>query len=190
MPRNRIEQVVDAELTVEPFDGIMDGMIFESVSPSEDEENEDFSEEEGVAPSDFPSYQFESKWEAVERESVVNAFFREMEHRLKWIFYRQEKEGVSRTRFINPFSPEDFDCRVEKASAPHRLNTETSTFYDWNIGGTDFIMRLEKLTIKKTICLRCHFIHKTTKKEICVQDRAYIEGVFREINMNWAKSDS
>ncbi len=181
--QRRIEEIVlETVRAVEPPTAPWD-----SDSELIDNEEEFFGLEE-VAPRDFPSYQIESVWNAQERENAVNAFFR-MEYRLKWIFYRQEKEGVNRTRFINPFSPEDFDLRVAKAPAPHRMNTATSTFYDWNLGGTDFIMRLERLDIKETPCLRCHFIHKHSKKELCVQDRIYEDGVFKVINITWARSE-
>jgi hypothetical protein len=140
-----------------------------------------------VSVSDFPSHEL-PKWDMSERDIAANAWSRQMDYRLRWIFYRDEREGVNRTRYIQPFSPDDFKHRVEKTSEPHPKNTETSTFYDWKIGGADFLMRLEQMVIKNSECLRCHFIYKPTGKELCYQDRVWDGSVYSEFNMKWADS--
>jgi hypothetical protein len=136
---------------------------------------------------DFPVHVL-PKWDMNERDSVANIWSRQMDYRLRWIFYREEREGVNRTRYINPFSPDDFKTRIEKTSEPHPANTPTSTFYDWKIGGAEFLMRLERLHIKDEECLRCHFIHKSSGKEICYQDRVWDGQTYNEVNITWADS--
>lgn len=137
--------------------------------------------------SDFPSYELEG-WDMGERDTVANNWQRQMSYRLQWIFYREEREGVSRTRYIRPFCPDDFKEKVNKTTSSHPMNTPTSTFYDWKIGGTDFVMRLESFKVRNRDCLRCHFIHKPTDKEICYQDRYWDGSAYQEANMVWASS--
>jgi hypothetical protein len=121
------------------------------------------------------------------RENLVDMWFKYIEYRIRWIFQRQEKDGLDRQRFIAPFSPDDFIGRISKKLNPHEMDTETNIFYDWNIGGTDFTMRLESFNVVDRHCLRCHFIHNPSKTELCYQDRVWDGGMFREVNMQWAQ---
>lgn len=167
----------DEAVMSEPSNDFMD-------EPDYGEEPDSFHEVRGT---DFPAYDI-PRWSMDEREAAVNTWFRQMEYRLKWIFYREEREGVGRLRFTQPFNPEDFKTRVEKSMKEHPMNTDTNKFYDWNIGGSDFVMRLELFSLNERTCLRCHFIYKPSELELLYQDRLWDGQFFREMNIVWANS--
>lgn len=150
------------------------------------EPEEDWSE---IVASDFPQYEIPHKWTPEARDEATDSYLSNMTYRLRWVFERREKDGLQRTRYVQPFSPEDFEQRLQKAATPHRLNTPTNVFYDWNMGGVDFILRMERMTIKGRVCLRLHLIHKQTKKELGYQDRFFDGEYFREVNMVWASTE-
>jgi hypothetical protein len=168
---------------------VAEDSFFVDNDPEPDDDWDEPAPLERVLSRDFPTYELPA-WSLQEREEVVTQWFRQMEYRIKWIFYREEREGINRTRFINAFSPDDFKTRAAKAGRPHPLDTETSKFYDWNLGGSDFIMRLESFEIKNRPVLRLHFIHRPTDKEVCYEDRIWDgDAYYRECNQVWANTN-
>jgi hypothetical protein len=137
---------------------------------------------------DFPPYDL-PRWNMTEREEASKSWFGVMEHRMRWIFHREEREGITRTRYINPFSPTDFNNRAAKAKSAHPLDNESSKFYDWNIGGTDFIVRMEMFDIKGATCLRCHYIYRPNGKELVYEDKVWNEERFVDRNIVWAGTE-
>jgi hypothetical protein len=176
--------------SVAPESPPLESLDWDNIEAIGYDDNEDWRDEEVMpydepSAKDFPAHEL-PKWNMNERDNAANIWSRQMDYRLRWIFYREEREGVNRQRYISPFSPDDFKQRVEKTSEPHPANTPTSTFYDWKIGGSDFLVRLESFNLKGRECLRCHFIYKLNSKELCYQDRVWDGGVYREINVTWA----
>lgn len=118
-------------------------------------------------------------------DMAANKYVSQMGYRLRWIFYRQEREGVTR-RQIPPFSKQDFFDKKRKSMGIHLLDSAESVFYDWNLGATDFIVRLELFT-KNEQMLRCHFIYKPNMMELCYTDRLWDGEFFVEHgNSVWA----
>jgi hypothetical protein len=151
-----------------------------------DDEPQTNSRKQQVTAKDFPAHDLPA-WDKNEINDVIDKYIKQVEYRLRWIFDREEREGVRR-RNVAPFSPDDFRAKAEKAVKAHPLNTETSTFYDWNFGSTDFIMRLESFSLNDKNCLRCHFIYKPNGLEAGYEDRIFT-GVYRILNIKWAGNE-
>lgn len=90
-----------------------------------------------------------------------NSYNAQVQHRRNWIFERIEREGFERRR-LDKFSLEDLLDKLEKKN--HILNTDTSKFYDWKLGGTEYIIRLEHIAKDGCDILICHYIHTPTNK--------------------------
>ena len=141
-----------------------------------------------VSAGDFSELQLPT-WEREEKDAAAKEWVCQMEYRMRWIFYREEREGINRRRYASCFSPEEFAHRVEKRGKAHSLDSDTAKFYDWLIGGSNFIMRLESFKINDRHCLRCHYIHKQSNKELCCVDRVWDGDLYKEINASWARSE-
>jgi hypothetical protein len=93
--------------------------------------------------------------------AMRNAYDKDISHRRNWIFDRIEREGFERRR-LGKFSLEDLLERIEKKS--HNLSNEVSKFYDWTLGGTEYIIRLEYIKQNNCDLLVCHYIYTPTQK--------------------------
>ncbi|MNS62228.1 hypothetical protein D3C71_1326820 [compost metagenome] len=146
--------------------------------------DEEMGVKEEKAPFSSPSLPL---WESRnDMDVAANKYVSQLDYRLRWIFYRQEREGVTR-RQIPPFNREDFYEKKGKAMSPHLMDSDTNHFYDWNIGSTDFIMRIEMST-EYPEWMRCHFIYKPTMLELCYADRRWDGDFFSEHGVPvWAK---
>lgn len=179
---------------LDPFHSVI-SEILSSNDNDEDGIGEMYGEDEGteaeefreITASDFPEYNIPSWDNSEHRETVVNLYLKQMGYRLRWIFYREEKEGFRRrSHGVKPFGKEDFLDRCYDRGCSHPLDTEDSKFYDWNIGASDFILRFECFRIRDRDALRIHFIHRDTMKEICYQDRLWDGVQYNKIAQFWA----
>lgn len=119
----------------------------------------------------FPKPNF-TRWRS-ERQfnDVNNSWHSTARHREAWIFHRTEREGFNR-RNIEAFTLDDLNSRLTKR-AGHELDTETSKFYDWKLGGIDWTLRLEKFTHtidgNEFVFLIARSIHTPSDKEFRYQ---------------------
>lgn len=156
--------------------------------------DEDYDSEDGIprwktiTPDDFHGYEIQPWTSEIEREQVTDLYFKQIEYRLRWIFSREEKEGFRRRSYgVKPFSRQDFLEKVAKRGVEHELNTSSSAFYDWNIGATDFILRLESFVINGIDAMRVHFIYKVNRMEIGYQDRIWDGSQYQQVAQQWAE---
>lgn len=186
-----LDGVLMSEALVTDGEAEEEGQLFEeSCDDSSYDDEEEYQEPrwKTLTSVDLPAYEI-PLWESAEqREDVSDLYFKQVDYRLKWIFYREEKEGFRRRSYgVMPFCRQDFLDKVAKKGEPHPLNTDDSTFYDWNIGATDFILRFENFEVEEVDCMRIHFIHKGTNKEICFQDRVWDGQFYQSISQQWAE---
>lgn len=135
-----------------------------------------------VRGDDFPKPQFKTWSSRNELDRIIDDWYRNIEYRDRWIFSRREREGFNR-RNIGHFSLEDVMARMSKRKGAHELDTETSKFYDWRLGGTEWILRLELIHKEEIYLLISHYIHKPTNSEISYAVRYWDEsqGKFKEL---------
>lgn len=135
-----------------------------------------------VRGDDFPKPQFKTWSSRNELGRIIDDWYRNIEYRDRWIFSRREREGFNR-RNIGHFSLEDVMARMSKRKDAHELDTETSKFYDWRLGGTEWILRLELIHKEEIHLLISHYIHKPTNSEISYAVRYWDEsqGKFKEL---------
>ncbi len=155
---------------------------------NEDEDCNDTPKWKTIKPNDFPAYNIPTWKSEDEREEVVDRYFKQVEYRLRWIFYREEREGFRRrSHGIQPFNRQDFMDKVAKKGIVHELNTAESTFYDWNIGATDFILRFENFRVDGIDAMRIHFIYKSNRLEVGYQDRIWDGRQYQDVTQQWAE---
>lgn len=117
-------------------------------------------------------------------DNACARYHQTLEYRIKWIFDREEKEGFIR-RQVSPFSVVDFTNKANKQN--NSLNTDSRIFYDWKLGGSDFMLRLEKFEQDGNTYLRVHVLdNKNDGKQLCYQDRYWDGNKFYYLNHIWA----
>lgn len=126
------------------------------------------------------------RWKYSEREQVMD-HWPELEMRMQWIFDRVEREGFTRNQ-IQPFSVADLLVKL-KRQPKHQLNNDSSQFYDWHIGGTDFILRLESYIENDEEQLRCHYVYSKNGMTVGYADRVWDGARFCVIGTHWAEYD-
>jgi hypothetical protein len=100
-----------------------------------------------------------------ELQNIIDDWYRNVEYKEQWIFSRREREGFNR-RNIGYFNLDDVMSRLNKRRKPHELDTEKSKFYDWKLGGTEWILRLELYQHEQHQFLISRYIHKPSNAEI------------------------
>lgn len=118
-----------------------------------------------VRQDDFPKPNFKDWVSNKELHDIIDNWYRNVDYREQWIFARREREGFNR-RNIRPFSLDDIMARMTKRKNSHHLNTDKSKFYDWKLGGTEWLLRLELFQEKDNYFLISHYIHKPSNVEI------------------------
>jgi hypothetical protein len=122
----------------------------------------------------FPRPNFKDWSSKRELTDIVNDWYRSVEYREQWIFARREREGFNR-RQVNQFSLDDVISRMNKRRNGHQLDSDNSKFYDWKLGGTDWILRLELFVHEQDYFLISRYIHKPSNVEIKYDVRYWSE---------------
>ena len=157
--------------------------------PPDDEEEDDYfeeydSEEEPHSTYDVAYNAFRElgllredfempRYKREHYNELRRSYNQNVEYRRGWIFDRIEREGFERRR-LGKFSLDDLLERIGKR-AEHKLNNETSKFYDWKLGGTEYIIRLEYIQRDGVHLLVCHYIYTPTD-EIYRKDLRFWNG--------------
>jgi hypothetical protein len=139
-----------------------------------------------VRGENFPKPNFKDWANNREFEKVLNDWYTNVEYREHWIFSRREREGFNR-RGISQFSLDDVMARISKRKKPHELDTKTSKFYDWKLGGTDWILRLELFQHEQHYFLIVRHIHTPSNVEIKFDVRYWYDNKFKPLNALWAE---
>jgi hypothetical protein len=116
-------------------------------------------------------------------------WYRSCEYKDNWIFSRREREGFNR-RNIGQFGLDDVVSKIAKSRTEHPLNTEHSKFYDWKLGGTDWILRLELFNEEDTYFLVSRYIYKPTNAEIKFDVRFWNGERFKTIIVLFAEQNN
>lgn len=116
-----------------------------------------------ILGEDFPRPSFPNKVDNY--HNLLENYQRHAEHKEGWIFNRREREGFNR-RNIGLFVLDDVKKKMDKRKSPHHLDNENSQFYDWILGGTDWILRLELYSKDEYQFLICRFLHGASQQEI------------------------
>jgi hypothetical protein len=139
-----------------------------------------------VRGENFPKPNFKDWANNKEYEQAMNDWYTNVEYREHWIFSRREREGFNR-RGISQFSLDDVMARISKRKKPHELDTKTSKFYDWRLGGTDWILRLELFQHEQHYFLIIRHIHTPSNTEIKFDVRYWWNDKFKPLNALWAE---
>jgi hypothetical protein len=129
----------------------------------------------------FRDWDSEREYEEINHDWCANVDYRE-----QWIFSRREREGFNR-RNIGYFNLDDVMARMSKRKNPHPLDSSFSKFYDWKLGGTDWILRLELFQHEQHYFLIVRHIHKPTDTELKFDVRYWNGERFKEINSVWCQ---
>lgn len=144
---------------------------------------------EAILDENFPKPNFSEWSSSKELSKVQRDWLGNIQYRVNWIFDRREREGFNR-RNIEYFSIEDIEAKLRKRkTGTHELDNELSKFYDWHLGGTDWILRLEYLTINDSPFLIVRSIHKPSNKEVLYEIRNWDEGRFKQLSQIWSSGD-
>lgn len=143
---------------------------------------------EVVRGENFPRPNFKDWSDNQELGEVFNDWYSNIEYREHWIFSRREREGFNR-RNVDVFSLDDVMARLSKRKKPHVLDSSFSKFYDWKLGGTNWILRLELFQHKQLHFLIVRHIHRPTDTEIKFDVRYWSgNGHFKSLNSVWTES--
>lgn len=140
-----------------------------------------------VRGENFPKPNFKDWSSDRELGGVVDDWYRNVEYREQWIFSRREREGFNR-RNVGFFSLDDVMSRMTKRKKGHELDTETSKFYDWKLGGTDWVLRLELYQHEQYYFLITRHIHKPTNIEIKYDVRYWSQNKFKVASTMWTEA--
>lgn len=135
----------------------------------------------------FPRPNFKDFSSKQEFSEIMDNWYSNVEYREHWIFSRREREGFNR-RNIGQFSLDDVMARISKRRKPHALDSQFSKFYDWKLGGTDWVLRLELFQHEQYYFLITRHIHKPTDIEIKFDVRYWSDNnkKFKAINSIWS----
>lgn len=139
-----------------------------------------------IRKDSFPKPNF-SDWSSSRKlEQAQHNWHEHVEFRQKWIFDRREKEGFNR-RNVAQFSVTDLEEKITKRKKEHELDNEVSKFYDWCLGGTEWILRLEYVTLENEKFLICRHIHKPSDKEVFYEIRYWTGSKFKQLYCLWSE---
>jgi hypothetical protein len=152
-----------------------------------------------VRGENFPKPTFVNWNDNQELSEVIDDWYRNVEYKEQWIFSRREREGFNR-RNIGQFSLDDVLARISKRRNPHPLDTSNSKIYDWKLGGTDWILRLELFTFDNDGLIEgledydetmhflvCRHIYKPTNTEVKYDVRYWNGEKFRRVTDLWTQ---
>jgi hypothetical protein len=138
----------------------------------------------------FPRPNFQNWSSRNELQEIINNWYENVEYKENWIFSRREREGFNR-RNIGQLHLDDIMARISKRKNGHSLDNELSKFYDWKLGGTEWILRLELLQLKEKHFLISRYIHKPSNAEIRHSIRYWSEShqMFRHVQTIFSESE-
>lgn len=139
-----------------------------------------------VRESTFPRPSFKDWSDRNEMENIINDWYRNVEYREQWIFSRREREGFNR-RNVGYFNLDDVLARISKRKKPHELDSSFSKFYDWRLGGTEWMLRLELFEYEDKHFLIIRHIHRPTNTEMKFDVRYWNGQMFKQINYLWTE---
>jgi hypothetical protein len=145
-----------------------------------------------IKGEDFPKPQFVNWQSERELREIINDWYSNIEYKEQWIFSRREREGFNR-RNVGQFSLEEVQEKLRKRkNNSHPLDTTKSQIYDWKLGGTDWLLRLELVEVDKEEhglmhYLICRYVHKPTNKEVKYDVRYWTGSKFNSLLNLWSQ---
>jgi hypothetical protein len=134
----------------------------------------------------FPRPNFVDCSNEDQRSEAIDDWYRNVEYKDNWIFSRREREGFNR-RNIGHFSLDDVMSRISKRRNKHQLDNEHSTFYDWKLGGTDWILRLELFQYEEKTFLISRYIYKPNNTEMKFDVKLWSGSQFKVLYSMWCE---
>lgn len=135
-----------------------------------------------IKSEDFPKPNFVNWSSQSDLSEIIDDWYQNVEYKEQWIFSRREREGFNR-RNIGHFSLEEVKAK---------LNKRKSNIYDWKLGGTDWVLRLELHEVDREehgllYYLITRYIHKPTNKEVKFDVRYWTGTKFNSLINMWSQ---